>query len=375
MPAPSRSGSCSSAARTWTLIAPISSMSPILTLRRSSAASSTAAPKAPSCSASAACGGRAGASSAWPIAGQDSSTALSSTKAASPASLRAMARKVATSDSAPCAPRYFRSASESWRWISEKATSPPRIARPSRDKPSAKLRASELTPTIVATPSAIQARKMRKPASPPRRSRKARRRIGGTNGLVAMSLGHDARRRLRFDAARTQADRPVATRGKIGIVRDEDQSCAALGAQLEHQIDDGLAGRLVEIAGRLVGDEDGRPRRQGPRQRDALLLAAGKLGGVMPEPPGETDRRELGFGAFECVGRAGKLQRSGDVLQRRQGRDQMKGLEDDADPGAAKLRQRVLAHARKRDAVDDDRAAIGLFEAGKRHQQRRFARA
>ena len=53
----------------------------------------------------------------------------------------------------------------------------------------------------------------------------------------------------------------------------------------------------------------------------------------------------------------------------------MKRLEDDADALAAKARQRVLAHRVDARAVDDDAAAVGPFEPGDGHQQRRFARA
>src|SRR5207237_1122232 len=75
--------------------------------------------------------------------------------------------------------RKTRSGGDNSRWISEKLASPPRISRPSRERPSSRLRASELTPTMVATPSAMQATKTRRPASPPRRSRSARRKIAG----------------------------------------------------------------------------------------------------------------------------------------------------------------------------------------------------
>src|SRR5579872_5499256 len=374
-PEPRRSGSDSRAARICTLMAPMASVSPIFTLSRSSAASSTAAPNTPSFCASAACGVMSGANSARPIAGQDESTALISTSAASPASLRAMARIVATSESAPRAARYWLSAGDNCRWISEKAASPPRIARPSRDNPSARLRAKELTPTIVATPSATQARKMRKPAKPPRRSRKARRksatvtqapsrtlsRFGGEGDPMPRSMparGRTAkvetrrlgpplprsgggygrgrrwpmkdahsrqgsRRRQRFDSPGAQADRPVAARGEVRIMGDEDERRAALGAQFEEKIDDRLARRFVEIAGRFVGDEDGRPRRQSSGERDALLLAARKLRRIMSEAAGKADRGELGLGAVKRVGRAGELQRRGDVLQRRHGRNEM----------------------------------------------------
>ena len=40
-------------------------------------------------------------------------------------------------------------------------------------------------------------------------------------------------------------------------------------------------GAAVEVAGRLIGEHDFRIVDQGTRDRDALLLAAGKLAGMM----------------------------------------------------------------------------------------------
>src|SRR5262245_53825941 len=82
---------------------------------------------------------------------------------------------VAAVDIWPRPARNARSASVASRWISENATSPPRITRPSRASPSARLRANDATPAIAITPSAMQARNTRKPASPARSSRTARR--------------------------------------------------------------------------------------------------------------------------------------------------------------------------------------------------------
>ena len=42
-------------------------------------------------------------------------------------------------------------------------------------------------------------------------------------------------------------------------------------------VEDLGAGAAVEVAGRLVGEDDLRPARQGARHGDALLLAAGEL--------------------------------------------------------------------------------------------------
>ena len=47
----------------------------------------------------------------------------------------------------------------------------------------------------------------------------------------------------------------------------------------EQKLDDLRSGGLVEIAGRLVGDDDRRIGRERARERDALLLAAGQFAG------------------------------------------------------------------------------------------------
>ena len=59
----------------------------------------------------------------------------------------------------PVRSRKARSAASASRWISEKARSPPRMTRPSRARPSARLPANEPTPAIAMTPSAMQAMK------------------------------------------------------------------------------------------------------------------------------------------------------------------------------------------------------------------------
>ena len=55
--------------------------------------------------------------------------------------------------------------------------------------------------------------------------------------------------------------------------------------QLVEQRDNLLAGRLIELAGRLVGKQEPRPVGQRPRDRDALHLAARELRRAMPARP------------------------------------------------------------------------------------------
>ena len=89
-------------------------------------------------------------------------------------------------------------------------------------------------------------------------------------------------------AAGAQAHDAVAALGQVEIVGDEHQGGAAIPLQGEQQVDDGVAGRLVEIAGRLVGDEDRRVGHDGAGDGDALLLAARKLGRVVVQTLAES---------------------------------------------------------------------------------------
>ncbi len=70
-----------------------------------------------------------------------------------------MARVVAATDTWPRPRSKAISSGFASRWNSERATSPPSKVRPSRVKPSLRLAATEPTPAIAITPSAMQAMK------------------------------------------------------------------------------------------------------------------------------------------------------------------------------------------------------------------------
>ncbi len=134
----------------------------------------------------------------------------------------------------------------------------------------------------------------------------------------------------------------VAPRRQRGVVGNEDERCATLAVAAEQQLDDVAAGGLVEIAGRFVGDENCRIGRQRAGERDALLLAAGKLGWIVMQARREADRGELLPRPRQRIGPACELERHRDVFQRCHGRDQMKGLEYDADAAAAETGEAVF---------------------------------
>ena len=97
--------------------------------------------------------------------------------------------------------------------------------------------------------------------------------------------------------------------------------------------------RRVEVAGRLVGEQHGRPAHEGAGDGDALLLAARKLGRLVPEPVGQADRLDEFLEPTRVELAPGDRQRQGDVLRRRQGRQEVERLEDEADLVAAQLRE------------------------------------
>ena len=106
------------------------------------------------------------------------------------------------------------------------------------------------------------------------------------------------------------------------------------------QLEDLHAGTEVELAGRLVGEQDRVPGRERAGDRDALLLAAGEL---VREVVGRGSRARPGRASRVATPRgvaaAGDVGAELDVLERGQRREQVEGLEDEADRVAAKLEQ------------------------------------
>src|SRR5216684_5931798 len=80
------------------------------------------------------------------------------------------------------------------------------------------------------------------------------------------------------DASVEEMDVPIRVTRVPGIVRDHADRCAAL-MQLAQQIHDGFTALRIEIAGRLVRQEDHGFTPDGPSDGDALLLSPRELAG------------------------------------------------------------------------------------------------
>jgi len=77
--------------------------------------------------------------------------------------------------------------------------------------------------------------------------------------------------------------------GQVAVMSHEHQRRSHSRVELVDQTHDGARGFSVEIARGLVGEKYFRPVHEGARDGDALLLAAGKLDGIMVKPPFEAD--------------------------------------------------------------------------------------
>ena len=148
-----------------------------------------------------------------------------------------------------------------------------------------------------------------------------------------------------------------------------------LGIQLEQQFPDPRAGDGVEIAGGLVREQHRGLRDEGAGQRHALLLAAGELPRVVPGAPAQADAAPASRRGAARVRLARQFQRQHDVLERRQRRDQMEGLEHEADALRSQARAAILVELREVLAREQHAPARRHIEAGQQREQRRLAGA
>jgi len=131
----------------------------------------------------------------------------------------------------------------------------------------------------------------------------------------------------------------------------------------------------VEVAGRLVREDQVRPRDQGPRRRHPLLLPAGQLGRPVPEPVGDAQRAGQ-FGQPRLVGLlAAECQREGHVLPRGQRGHQVESLEHEADALTAQQRHGLVVQLAELDVAEQHLSRGEPVQARQAVQQRRLARA
>ena len=138
-----------------------------------------------------------------------------------------------------------------------------------------------------------------------------------------------------------------------------------------------FAGSLVEVAGRLVGEQQARLQNQRPGQRDPLLLAARELAGLVIEAVAEPDDLQhlarLGLGLFARL--AMDQARHRGVLQRGEFGQEVMELEDEADAVVAEAGQVLLAHREGVLSLEQHRPGGRRIERADHVQERALAHA
>jgi hypothetical protein len=114
---------------------------------------------------------------------------------------------------------------------------------------------------------------------------------------------------------------------------------------------------------------------QGAANRNALHFAAGELVGEIIAAFRQSDLRQQGAGLVLGPGLTAQFGGKHNVLQRRQGRDQMKGLKYETEGTVAQRRQLVLGQIGNVMAFDADLSGVGAVETRKQAEQRRFSAA
>jgi len=158
-------------------------------------------------------------------------------------------------------------------------------------------------------------------------------------------------------------------------VGDHDDGLAEFADRGAQQGEDLGAGGGVEVAGGLVPEHHVRAGEERPRHRDALLLPAGELVGLVGEAVGEGQRGGDLLEPGAVHGAARQVQREEDVLLRREGGDEVVGLEDEADAVAAEVGERGVVEGGDLGAGDGDGAGVCGVQPGEAVHEGGLARA
>ena len=120
--------------------------------------------------------------------------------------------------------------------------------------------------------------------------------------LASVARERDARPLEIDDAAVEHVDLPLRAHGALGAVRDHDDG-RAVGVDAVEEIHDLARHERVEVAGRLVGEDQLRIAGEHARDGHALLLPAGELRRQMLRARGEADQLERALDALLAVRR------------------------------------------------------------------------
>ncbi len=167
----------------------------------------------------------------------------------------------------------------------------------------------------------------------------------------------------------------LRARRQFRIVRDHDDG-RAVAVDLLEQLHHRARHLRVEIAGRLVGEQQLRAAGQRAGDRHALLLAARQLGRIVAHARRKADALQRLADALPALGgrHLAVAQRHVDVVVDVEIGNQVEGLEDEADLAVADARAAVVAELADILAVELVAAAGRRFEQAGDVEEGRLAR-
>ncbi len=161
--------------------------------------------------------------------------------------------------------------------------------------------------------------------------------------------------------------------GRDGVVGDHDDRLAELvdgGAQEGED----LATRAgVQVARRLVGEDEVRPGDERAGHGDALLLTTGELARAVRQAVAEADGVDDRAQPRSVRTTAGEGQRQGDVLLGVERGQEVVGLEDEADALAAEAGQLAIRQRPEVDIADEGATGGERVETSQAVHQRALA--
>jgi hypothetical protein len=169
---------------------------------------------------------------------------------------------------------------------------------------------------------------------------------------------------------------PLRVRQPARIVR-RDADGRAVGMQLGEHLHEGFAALRIQVAGRFVREQDGRPAGNRARDGDELLVAARQRTGALLRSRCQSDSRQrlvnprLPRRAVDAAHR----QRILDVLVHRQVGDQVEALKDEADVEIADPRPLRRRQSIGGPSIQPVAAARRRIEQRQQRQKRRLAAA
>jgi hypothetical protein len=196
---------------------------------------------------------------------------------------------------------------------------------------------------------------------------------GASTGSLHLRNAQRGEASILDDPAVQQPNLPLAALRDFGIMSDQYQGRGVRGLVFEQVIDHETPGAGVQISGWLVGEQQLRPGDESPGDRDALLFASRQLPGIMAQAMAEADSGQTFGRSRESVASAIELKRDRDVFESGHRRDQMEGLEYDADPSSAQPGERILSERSEVVAVNPHKPGARPLQPSEHHHQGRLS--